>query len=174
MEAWCEVSDLSILKTQVCVCRNGRFSTSCPRIGIKLLAGEYHDGELVGPGKIVYNNNQLIIANFSNGSIHGLARRFNSEGQVVWVGRYEFGRPAGTFWQCLPGGGFLTGPADSQCETVSGENVTYIFPDCKTCLTGTFTRSRLVEARLARISSSEELEVVQPVIFSLFILNLRV
>ena len=169
MEARCEVSDLSILKRQVFVCRNGRFSTVCPGIGIKLLSGEYRDGELLGPGRIVFNNNQVIIANFSHGSIHGLARRFSSSGEVLWIGRYEFGRPEGTCWQCLPGGGLLTGqvsqtrsgPADSRDDTISGDNVTYIFPDYKTCLTGTFTQSRLVEAKLARIINIEEQEVVQ-------------
>ena len=52
------------------------------------------------------------------------------------------------------------GPADGDCSSVTGENVTYIFPDCKTCLTGTFTQSRMVEANVARICSIEEQEVL--------------
>ena len=51
------------------------------------------------------------------------------------------------------------GPGDCSGETVTGDNVTYIYPDNKTCLTGTFIKSRMVAARLASISHLEEQQV---------------
>ena len=47
------------------------------------------------------------------------------------------------------------GPVDPSCEAVTGEVATYLYPDLKTCLTGTFSHSRLVSAKLARITSVE-------------------
>ena len=38
---------------------------------------------------------------------------------------------------------------------MTGEVATYLYPDLKTCLTGTFSHSRLVSAKLARITSVE-------------------
>ena len=90
--------------------RKGRFSTSCPQLGIKLLLGDYNQhGDLTGPGKIVYSNDDVLIVSFSHGSINGLARRFSRTGEPLWVGRFQFGKLTGTCWQFLPGGGCVTG-----------------------------------------------------------------
>ena len=166
------------LTVQLCIDRNGRFYIFCPntQTGVKFIVGQYQDGDLLGCGKIVYTNDDVLIVNFTHGSIHGLVRRFNKEGEILWIGRFDFGRPVGACWQMFPGGGYVTGqtpvtvqtqsvkccsgPADGDCSSVTGENVTYIFPDCKTCLTGTFTQSRMVEANVARICSIEEQEVL--------------
>ena len=43
---------------------------------------------------------------------------------------------------------------DRHCEAVTGE-ATYLYPDLKTCLTGAFSQSRMVSAKLARITSVE-------------------
>ena len=39
---------------------------------------------------------------------------------------------------------------------MTGEAATYLYPDLKTCLTGTFAQSRMVSAKLARIVSVED------------------
>ena len=102
-------SELSQHSTLTSLFRHGRFSTSCPQIGIKLIIGDYHDGDLTGPGKIVYSNDDVLIVSFSHGAIHGLARRFSRSGETLWVGKYQFGKLAGTCWQFVPGGGYITG-----------------------------------------------------------------
>ena len=97
------------LKTDQLILRDGRFSTSCPNLGVKLLLGDYQEGELTGPGKIVYNNDDVLLVTFSRGSINGVARKFSRMGETLWVGRFQFGKPTGTWWQFLPGGGYITG-----------------------------------------------------------------
>ena len=74
-----------------------------------MVVGDYQKGELAGPGKIVYNNDDFLLVNFCRGAIHGLARRFSHTGEILWVGRFYFGKPSGTCWQFLPYGGYITG-----------------------------------------------------------------
>ena len=89
--------------------RHGRFSTSCPHLGVKLILGDYQEGELAGPGQIVFTNDDILLVSFSQGSIHGLARRFSRAGETLWVGRFHWGKQSGICWKFVPGGGFITG-----------------------------------------------------------------
>ena len=133
--------------------RVGKYTTSCPAQNITLLSGEYKAGKLLGVGTVVFDNGESVEGHFRDGCLHGLARKLGVKKDLIWVGRYLHGVPDGSCWEFLPGGGCIMGQTDKNGK-LSGNFVTYIYPDWRTCLVGTFSDSILVSAQAARVESA--------------------
>ncbi len=87
---------------------------------------------------------------YKRGRRHGLDRQFAgqypSTSSLVRIAHYENDqlRSGSTVWKCLPGGAHVTGPVDAESEEFNGNNVTYVYPDLKTVISGRFVDGRLV------------------------------
>ena len=84
----------------------------------------------------------LFAFRFENGVLHGFSKLFDRNQTLLAVGWYENGKLSGLHWRFLVGGGCLIGEADHFCQ-MSGSNVTFLFPDHTTALTGTFSKSEM-------------------------------
>ena len=87
--------------------RSGKFIFIAPCKSIKLLVGFYVDGELEGEGRITHEDGGAEEVQFRRGCVHGLARRLDPRGEVVWVGNYHLGQQSGVSWAFPGGGGIL-------------------------------------------------------------------
>ena len=87
--------------------RSGKFIFISPSKSIKLMVGSYVDGELEGDGRISYETGEVEELEFKKGCIHGLVRRLNKKGEVIWVSNYHLGKQRGVTWTFLEGGGIL-------------------------------------------------------------------
>ena len=65
------------------------------------------DGELEGEGRITREDGGVEELEFRRGCVHGLVRRLDKKGEVLWVGHYHLGRQRGVSWTFLDGGGIL-------------------------------------------------------------------
>ena len=71
------------------------------------MVGFYVDGGLEGEGRITHEEGGTEEVQFRRGCVHGLARRLDAKGEVVWVGNYHLGQQSGVSWAFLSGGGIL-------------------------------------------------------------------
>ena len=71
------------------------------------MVGSYVDGELEGEGRISYETGEVEEVEFRRDCIHGLVRRLNKKGEVIWVSNYHLGERRGLTWTFLEGGGIL-------------------------------------------------------------------
>ena len=71
------------------------------------MVGFYVDGELEGEGRITYEKGGTEEVHFRRGCVHGLARRLDVKGELVWAGNYHLGQQTGVAWTFLLGGGIL-------------------------------------------------------------------
>ena len=78
-----------------------------PSKSVKLMVGSYVDGELEGEGRISYETGEVEEVEFRRDCVHGLVRRLDKKGEVVWIGNYHFGKQRGVSWTFLAGGGIL-------------------------------------------------------------------
>ena len=125
--------------------KDGKFSSSCPNEGIKLLRGTYKRGKMFGIGKIVYDR-YSIEGHFRDGCLHGLVKIRDS--RTFLVGRFLNGKPEGVWWQLFQFGGCLVGELDPEDHlSITSDNCMYLYPDNVTALVGQFDKSRLVAAR---------------------------
>ena len=75
-----------------------------------MLVGNYKLGALEGAGQVIFENGEGLEVNFHQGTIHGLVRKTDIRGNVVWVSEYHHGESrGGRAWQFLTGGGIITG-----------------------------------------------------------------
>ena len=97
------------MKRPVIILRSGKFIIACPSKNIKVMVGSYTAGELEGEGRVTSEAGGVEEVEFRRGAVHGLVRRMDGHGEVVWVGNYHFGEQRGLSWRFLRGGGILTG-----------------------------------------------------------------
>ena len=129
--------------------KTGKFSSSCPNEGIKLLRGCYKNGKMFGKGNIVHDN-YSIEGYFRDGCLHGLAKI--RDNKTCLVGMFLNGKPDGVWWQMFKFGGCLVGYLDPEDHlSITGDNCMYLYPDNVTALVGQFDKSRLVSARQSSV-----------------------
>ena len=135
--------------------------------GISCINGSYKDGILVGEGRVQLAENEsgciptqyphaqgqiTLEGSFTNGYLEGPVRGVDEKGLLVFVGMYFKGLPTGHCWQAREGQGWVYGKVDEKTGRFSGQNISFIYPDFVTCLTGTFEEGKMVEAKPSCIS----------------------
>jgi len=94
---------------------------------------------------------------FKDGLRHGFSRAFgpcpNRSDNLWHVGRYRHGDMVGRFWRGCLGGGYITGIAEN--NDISGDNLTYIFPNLIDGVSGEFFKGKLVTGELVKLCSVE-------------------
>ena len=107
--------------------------------------GSWDSGVCQGLQVFTYCNGVTFRAVFSGGVPHGLAVGYFNK-KVIWVGRYVDGECAREFCSIEPeGGSLLTGEC---CNgDMTGPDMTFLYPDMKTGLQGSWQDGVMVAAR---------------------------
>ena len=88
---------------------------------------------------------------------------------VGFLGFYKNGLPHGHVWIETMGGGLLHGAVDESNHTLTGDNVSFVFPDRYSMFHGRFVDSKMVNAKEAKLKgiicqhglpAIDELEIV--------------
>ena len=126
--------------------RHGICKVCSSRSNVREISGEYTDGKLNGKAKVKFNDRTMIIGYFKEGVLHGFARYFDKKGRLTFLGNHKNGRPAGTCWKIIRGGGCIVGKVD-KAGKMTGKNIAYIYPDYTTALVGEFIDGVMVTAQ---------------------------
>ena len=84
---------------------------------------------------------------------HGYYVEKDDNGNVIMFGRYHHGIKTGHHWRVCQGGGYLVGEVDS-FDNTDGDDVVFIYPDLKTCITGKFSNGCLTQGTYGYLSGS--------------------
>jgi len=113
----------------------------------------------------------LFEGHYERGVPHGYFRHINSYGDLEFFGCFHMGTMLGVCWKSLPGGGFLI----SKSWNFSDPRMMYMYPDCRTCLLGSFQEAELVSANqcelanfVTLVNNSIPVPVLTPVSDSVF------
>ena len=101
------------------------------------IEGSYQRGRLNGNGKIIFKSGRTIDGFFKDDILHGFARYFDRKGRLTFIGNHRNGRPVGTCWKIIRGGGCVVGRVDSS-GSLTGPRISYIYPDYQTAYVGFF------------------------------------
>jgi len=126
--------------------RSGNFHISTNRNGLKTIEGNYSKDELNGIVTVKYSNDTWIEGIFSKGSLHGFCRHFSDKDRLSFLGYYFNGKPSGTCWKIIDGGGCVVGKVDTEGK-LTGSDIAYLYPDFETALIGSFENGMMVNAR---------------------------
>ena len=117
--------------------RMGHFSIVTERQDLNYIEGEYMDDKLEGKGRVKFKDNACIEGYFKEAILHGFCRCFSAKNRLTSIGIYANGKPIGTYWKIIEGGGCIVGRVDKE-GTLSGPDIAYIYPDFRTALVGDF------------------------------------
>ena len=117
--------------------RHGLCVVSLSEGNVAEIRGNYKDGKLDGKAKITLKDRSTVDGFFKSGILHGFARYFDRKGRLSFVGNHKNGRPDGTCWKIIRGGGCVVGRVDSDGH-LTGIRMAYIYPDYETALVGVF------------------------------------
>ena len=109
------------------------------------LTGRYSDDTLNGIGHYVFGDGSELVGMFVEGEMNGLVRRYSPEGELTFYGEYRGNLPDGEVCSYDEWGGMVCGGVNERGE-LTGDNISYVYPDRKHALTGLFREGRLVRA----------------------------
>ena len=135
--------------------RHGQCTATFADGEMRSIKGEYSEGRLAGRARIVYRGGQSVDGFFKDGLLHGFARYFDEVGRLTFAGNHRSGVAQGTCWKIIRGGGSVVGEVD-QAGLLTGDNITYLYPDYSTALHGTFHKGVMVSTRECLVVSVEE------------------
>ena len=115
------------------------------------IRGTYSEGKLAGKAKVTFRDKRTIDGFFKVGILHGFGRYFDRKGRLTFVGNHKNGRPDGTCWRIIRGGGCVVGRVD-KAGSLSGIRLAYIYPDYETALVGVFKDGVMVQGQEATIT----------------------
>jgi len=101
-----------------------------------------------GAVRLACPDQSLFEGFFWKGKPHGFFRIINSFGDVEFFGCLVQGVLQGVAWRSLPGGGFIIGSS----YQFNGDDVTYLYPDCRLGFVGRFDQSLLHSGYLVEVS----------------------
>jgi len=130
--------------------RQGNFKIECNRNNVCYIEGEYSNNKLNGKGLVRFLDDTWLEGFFKDGVLHGFCRHFDVKNRLTFIGMYRNGRPFGTCWEIVRGGGCVVGKVDEDGK-LSGTRIAYIYPDFQTCLVGSFRDGEMVSAQSSRI-----------------------
>ncbi|KAI6646643.1 hypothetical protein LOD99_12764 [Oopsacas minuta] len=109
------------------------------------LTGSYKDDTIHGLGRYVFSDGSELVGMFVDGEMNGLVRKFSPEGDFVFYGKYRDNLPFGEVCSYDEWGGMVCGIVNNKGE-LTGDNISYVYPDKKHALTGLFRDGMLVKA----------------------------
>jgi len=122
------------------------------KLELEYIEGIYKNDILEGAGKIVYASGDKLICEFVNGVPNGPGKLFDPKGQLKQVGFLSKGQWNGLVWKYLEGGAFLHGLVDFFGH-LTGDNVSYLYPDLQHCIVGTFNNGVLSAGQFCYVST---------------------
>merc|ERR1719397_1377609 len=102
-----------------------------------------------GPVRIRRADDTVFEGQYEEGLPHGFFRHLNQFGDLEFFGCFLRGRLVGVCWKSLPGGGFLI----SRSWQFTHPGMVYLYPDCRTGLTGSFHQCNMVSAQLCELDN---------------------
>ena len=66
---------------------------------LQRIIGNFKNGSLHGPAKIIWVDNSIVISKFKNGYLHGYTRTWNSDGKLIKAGYHTKGIENGLYWR---------------------------------------------------------------------------
>eukprot|EP00092_Neocalanus_flemingeri_P021710 GFUD01023548.1.p1 GENE.GFUD01023548.1~~GFUD01023548.1.p1 ORF type:complete len:461 (+),score=107.13 GFUD01023548.1:170-1552(+) len=146
--------------------REGFFKIVTNRNGVQYVEGDYMNDNMNGKLKIIFDDNTWIEGFFKDGILHGFCRYFDAKNRLTFVGMHRNGKPVGTCWSIVGGGGCVVGRVDKKGK-LSGPDIAYIYPDFKTALVGQFEDGIMISAQQCSvINVITEMESILAVTFS--------
>jgi hypothetical protein len=133
------------------------------RHGLKSVKGFHRDGILQGQGRAVLvpkgmweniNCEVILEGVFNDGYLEGPVRGSDCYGNLVFVGAYRKGLPHGVCWLAKEGQGWIHGPVNDRGH-FSGDDMSYVYPDLCSAISGSFSNEQLVEARATVVLEAE-------------------
>ena len=73
--------------------------------------------------------------------------------KIGFLGKFSSGKPSGTFWIHMVGGGYMHGNFDKETGLATGDDLSFIYPDMETAFHGTFKDFVMEEALEANVTS---------------------
>jgi len=128
-----------------------RFDTGHKGSPINYLEGNYKDDQLFGKARIQMRDETWIEGFFKDNVLHGFCRYFDKHKELSFIGMHRNGKPFGTCWKIMKGGGYVVGKVNED-GNLTGSDIAYIFPDRETALVGIFEDSVMKEAKAAVLS----------------------
>ncbi|XP_071975535.1 histone-lysine N-methyltransferase SETD7 [Engystomops pustulosus] len=119
------------------------------------LEGFYVDDALQGQGVYTYEDGGALHGTYVDGELNGPAQEYDADGKLIFKGQYRDNIRHGVCWIYYPDGGSLVGEVNEEGE-MTGEKISYVYPDGKTALYGKFIDGEMLEAKLASLVSVEE------------------
>ena len=133
--------------------------------GILCIRGFYKDSVLTGEGRANVDGGGmwpsvkqrlLFEGVFNDGYLEGPVRAIDeSDGNLVFAGRYERGLPSGPCWLRREGQGWIYGDVNPADGRFTGTNIAYVYPDLSTCLHGEFANETLVSATAKEVADAD-------------------
>jgi len=103
--------------------------------------------------KIKFKDNTWMEGYLKDEIPHGFCRYFNAKNRLTFIGIHTNGKPTGTCWKIIEGGGCLVGVVDLEGK-LSGPNLAYIYPDFTTALVGEFVDGDMVSAQHCTVTGN--------------------
>ena len=128
-----------------------KFDTGNMRSSINYMEGNYKDDELCGKARIQLRDESWMEGFFKESVLHGFCRYFDKQKQLTFIGMHRNGKPFGTCWKILKGGGYVVGKVNEDGQ-LTGTNIAYMFPDIETALVGVFEDGVMKEAKATKLS----------------------
>lgn len=128
-----------------------KFDTSHTKSSINYLEGVYKNDELCGKARIQLRNESWIEGYFKDSVLHGFCRYFDKDKHLTFVGMHRNGKPFGTCWKLINGGGYVVGRVNEDGE-LTGSDIAYMFPNIETAFVGKFDEGVLIEAQVSSLS----------------------
>jgi len=101
--------------------------------------------------QMYFKDGTKTFTKMRDGRPYGLTLRYFKD-EVIWVGKVSDGKGEGKCLSLEPeGGSYIFGQVDEKGEH-TGEDITYIYPDCRTALIGKFEDTQLIEASLGKVA----------------------
>jgi len=131
--------------------RHGVFKIETSRNGVCFIESEYSDNKMNGKTTIRFLDDTWLDGFTKVGVLHGFCRHFDGKNRLTYIGMYRNGKPCGTWWKIIRGGGCVVGRVDEDGK-LSGSNIAYLYPDFKTALIGTFKDAVMMFSQVAQLN----------------------
>ena len=131
--------------------RHGNFKIETSRNGVCFIDSEYCDNKMNGKTTIKFLNETWLEGFTKDGVLHGFSRHFDGKNRLTYIGMYRNGKPFGTWWKIIRGGGCVVGRVDEDGK-LTGTTIAYLYPDFKSALIGTFKDGEMVFSQAAQLT----------------------
>jgi len=134
--------------------REGKFRMDTDSAPVSYLEGFYINDKVQGRVRIQYITGKWVIGYAKDSVLHGFCKFYDADKKFEMAGMSRNGKPFGTCWKLMPGGGYIVGRVDPECE-FTGNSIAFIFPDYRTCFHGAFENSSMKCTKAVTIKGFE-------------------